>query len=114
MFLHSWCAISLGTFGKWFRIIGQDAHRGSASVLILSGADGPEEGRKKTAGDDHAQRDQKKDYVHDGTSLSSWRAAHAVRPLANKTTVMELTGMRTAQTMGDSSPRAAMAMPMTL
>src|SRR5687768_10097820 len=102
MFLRSWCGISIGTFGRWFRIIGQDAHRGSASVLILSGADGPEEGRKKATGNDHAQRDQKKDNVHDGTSLSSLRAAHAVRLLANKTTVMELTGMRTAHTIGDS------------
>ena len=42
------------------------------------------------------------------------RPSRVVRPQAKATTVTELSGMRMAQMTGDSSPRAAMLMPMTL
>jgi hypothetical protein len=37
-----------------------------------------------------------------------------VSPQANATTVTELSGIKIAQTMGDSRPLAAMAIPMAL
>ena len=42
------------------------------------------------------------------------RAVNAVAPHAKATTETELTGIKIAQTIGESRPLAAMLMPMTL
>ena len=41
------------------------------------------------------------------------RSAQVVAPHANATTVIELNGIRTAHTTGESRPDAAMATPIT-
>ena len=48
------------------------------------------------------------------TSLNVRRAIHRVAPMANNTTVTELSGIKTAQTSGDNKPAAAMEIPTTL
>jgi hypothetical protein len=46
--------------------------------------------------------------------LNEHRAIQRVAPMANNTTVTELSGIKTAHTSGDNSPAAAMETPTTL
>jgi hypothetical protein len=46
--------------------------------------------------------------------LKEQPAIQRVAPMANNTTVTELSGIKTAQTSGDNKPAAAMETPTTL
>lgn len=102
--------------------IHQDAHRRGAGVFVLTVADGPEKRPQKRR---RKQQAQGNEYENDGhesywakapeaVPSPSWLPSQVVTPLENAITVMELSGIRMAQTTGDRLPLAAMPIPTML
>jgi hypothetical protein len=103
-------------------VVGKDAPRRGQGVVKLPGVHGPEKRAKETECDQQAGEKKDEEHAHEATPLRTAadveipqrRAAARVARTANATTVTELSGIRIAETSGESRPLTANESPTAL